>query len=122
MLIPVAVFGQRSMTFDITDIAADGDTTIYLAAQNTTMVTIDFTSLSHSTDTLDVGYSDDKAGFVSVTTDFPLVMNKATIYKYSDGVRKSRKVIVTTGKWPSKWIAIRYRNVDSTAGTLKFTW
>lgn len=122
MLIPVAAFGQRYTTFDIETIAGDADTTLYLAAQNTTMLTIDFSSLTHSTDSIDVGYSDNKQGFVSVTTDFPKLLDKTTIYKYSDGVRKSQIVVVTTGKWPSKWIAIRYKNVDSTAGTLKFTY
>lgn len=122
MLIPVAAFGQRYSAFDITDIAADGDTTLYLAAQNTTMLTVDFSSLTHNTDSIDIGYSDNKQGFTSVTTDFPKALDKSTIYKYSDGTRKSQIMVITTGKWPSKWIAIRYRNVDSTSGNLKITY
>lgn len=115
LVLPIALYGQRRAFIQA---AGSLDTTIFLSAQNTKLVTIDFTSLNGTSDTIDIGTSYDVLGFVSISDVFPLVVDNTSDFKIVNGVSRSRKAVAALGGWPGTYIAIRFKVVDSTSGTL----
>lgn len=113
MTLPLVAYGQRGGYITAAD---DLDTTIWIEARNCTLVEIDFSGLDASTDSLWVGYSNDKKGFVC-ETGWPKVLDKAeTDYRvYVNGTWRYRVGQSSVGKWPGEYVAIRYKVVGSTA-------
>ena len=105
-------FSQTSGTITV---AASMDTTTWIPARSAGLLELDFTALSGSLDSLWVGYSNDKNGFVSAS-GFPIVMARNTYKQWINGVWRYRIGVMTTGNWPGEYVVIRYKLVNSAVG------
>ena len=115
LVLSLCAYGQRG-TGTIT-VTAGLDTTIWLQANNATLLTVDLTGLDAATDSLWLGYSNDTKSFVA-TSDFPKVLDKSNFQQYINGTWRNTIGLSSTGKWPGLYAVIRYKNVGTTAGTI----
>ena len=120
ILISVSSYGRRK-EIAVTDITGT-DTTLYIVpAGNSTLVTIDFTTINSDDSTLDFGFSYDGVSFVSATISnvtFPLTLSKVTYTKTAGGYTRSRVGFITDNQgWYGLHIAVKLTKTSATAGT-----
>lgn len=111
LFIPCVAFGQKYQPVVVT---ASMDTTIWIRSNNISLVEIDMTDLSANTDSLWVGYSNDRIGF-EAADGFPIVCDRDTYEQYVNGSWVNRFGVITTGGWPGLYLVVRYKVVDSSA-------
>jgi len=83
-------------------------------------IEVDFNTLSHNTDTIDVGYALDGYSFESFEQigglTFPVVADKNTFRAYDSDVTYKARFGIRDTDFLAKYFAVRYRRVGSTSG------
>jgi hypothetical protein len=116
-LVSLPIFGQTYMRLNRSSVTGT-DTTLYLVSSHP-LLTIDFTTASASTSTLDVGYSDDRVSFVSASVSgvtFPVTLSKVTYTKTANTYTRNRIMFEHTDQWPGTYKVLKFTFTGVTSG------